>query len=488
MTIVTPTVGYKTSVALTISRNHQRLTGDGWGTLIQQTTANTQVFLINDGVIGTEIDHLKLKDTGTFNAAFRGRALIQVDINAGGTGNKSLRLHDLWLAAAAITGISGNTILDSEIYSNRFDADGGAFGEHGVYVSSGCKRVRIHHNQMFNVGTSNGEGITSNEGADNSVTDITVDHNRISYPSSAANQKQTRWIIDANTLIGTADSTQDGIDVFSAILTFSQITNNVAYGWQRNGLRTDAIQDSVIANNNFSGNGASGARLTGAARCLIQSNLFRDNDSGTVGASGDVSAGLRLNSANTNNIIMGNVMNVSNVSNYQKYGISMGVNQTGNYFLNNIVSSNRTADLDITGVTGNYWLQPTSTGAIKFGALSGATAGILGSGGAFIPIRNILAYAAPTTVDVSLGNEFDLTVTTNANFTISNPTNATDGQRITITVRNTSGAPMGTITWDTLYKLAAWTNPATGFSRSIDYKFDGTNWIEVSRTTVDVPN
>jgi hypothetical protein len=44
------------------------------------------------------------------------------------------------------------------------------------------------------------------------------------------------------------------------------------------------------------------------------------------------------------------------------------------------------------------------------------------------------------------------------------------------------------VTGDTLYKLADWISPAKAFSRSIDFRFNGTNWVEVARTPADVPN
>ena len=102
--------------------------------------------------------------------------------------------------------------------------------------------------------------------------------------------------------------------------------------------------------------------------------------------------------------------------------------------------------------------------------------------------RSAPTYGVTVSIDASLGNEFDVTATNGTAFTVANPTNATDGQRITITIRNTSGGALGVVTWDTLYKLAAWTSPATAFSRSIDFKYNGVNWVEVSRATVDVPN
>jgi hypothetical protein len=39
-----------------------------------------------------------------------------------------------------------------------------------------------------------------------------------------------------------------------------------------------------------------------------------------------------------------------------------------------------------------------------------------------------------------------------------------------------------------LYKLTTWTSPATGFSRSIKFIYDGTNWVESYRTAADIPN
>jgi hypothetical protein len=97
-------------------------------------------------------------------------------------------------------------------------------------------------------------------------------------------------------------------------------------------------------------------------------------------------------------------------------------------------------------------------------------------------------YGVSVAIDASLGNEYVVTATDGVAFTVANPTNATTGQRISIRIRNTSGGVLGAVTWDTLYKLAAWTSPATANSRAIDFQYDGTNWVEVSRTPADVPN
>ena len=73
--------------------------------------------------------------------------------------------------------------------------------------------------------------------------------------------------------------------------------------------------------------------------------------------------------------------------------------------------------------------------------------------------------------------------------TIATPTNPVDGQVMDVTVHNTSGGAI-TITWGAGYKIAGWTNPATGYNRSVHFAYD-TNfgyWYAISMSQVDVPN
>jgi hypothetical protein len=102
--------------------------------------------------------------------------------------------------------------------------------------------------------------------------------------------------------------------------------------------------------------------------------------------------------------------------------------------------------------------------------------------------RYDVAYSGSMTINAASGNEFDITASNGSAFTINAPTGMFDGQRITITLRNTSGGALGAATWNAVFKMSAWTNPATGFSRSIDFKYNGTNWVQVSQTGVDVAN
>jgi len=103
-----------------------------------------------------------------------------------------------------------------------------------------------------------------------------------------------------------------------------------------------------------------------------------------------------------------------------------------------------------------------------------------------------LTYGVTVATDLSLGNHFILTVTDTVAFTISNPTQKVAGKRVTYTIKNTSGGAMGAITWGTDFKMSAFTNPATGNSRSIDFVCQKVGaslfMVEVMKSAADVPN
>lgn len=65
--------------------------------------------------------------------------------------------------------------------------------------------------------------------------------------------------------------------------------------------------------------------------------------------------------------------------------------------------------------------------------------------------------------------------------------NAVNGMELVITIKNTTtAADMGATTWAAAYKMAAWTNPAKNFQKTIGFRFNGVNWVETSRSG-DVP-
>lgn len=111
--------------------------------------------------------------------------------------------------------------------------------------------------------------------------------------------------------------------------------------------------------------------------------------------------------------------------------------------------------------------------------------GLWGDGSSFL---TTLTYAASMDLDVRSSNHFIVTANTTSAFAFTEPTNMRYGQVIDITIRNTSGSALGTITWPTSFKYSTWTSPATGNSRTIGLRWNGTNWVEIHRTAADIPN
>jgi hypothetical protein len=173
-----------------------------------------------------------------------------------------------------------------------------------------------------------------------------------------------------------------------------------------------------------------------------------------------------------------------------------------------LLNTDSTCYLDIAG---DYW--NTSAGVnTKYldTTLTGGTGPVIGTGNLCIQYppnhpsvkrgidttyerlnsKSVVTYSNSMTPDSSAGRRFIITATNGTAFTINAPTNTPTGgeQHIVITIRNTSGGALGAATWNAVFKMSAWTQPANGFSRSIDFVYDGTNWVQVAQTGVDVPN
>lgn len=112
---------------------------------------------------------------------------------------------------------------------------------------------------------------------------------------------------------------------------------------------------------------------------------------------------------------------------------------------------------------------------------------VLGQGDLATTVATI-TYSASMTPDVPLGRTSVITATTGAAFTINAPGQPAMGGLIRLRIVNASGGALGVITWNAIYKRSAWTSPANGFHRTIEFQYDGTNWGETMTPTVDVPN
>jgi len=130
----------------------------------------------------------------------------------------------------------------------------------------------------------------------------------------------------------------------------------------------------------------------------------------------------------------------------------------------------------------------STTVANQFATLFGGLFTGAASGG----ILTTLTYGAAIALDASLGNEFVVTITDGVAFVLSNPTNpppSGQDQVIMVTFKNASGGAHGAGTFDTLYKTsAALAAIADTKNRTIAFRWDGTNWVEIWRTAADVSN
>lgn len=121
---------------------------------------------------------------------------------------------------------------------------------------------------------------------------------------------------------------------------------------------------------------------------------------------------------------------------------------------------------------------------IRVDNTSGVAMGGITSGGGFYANLAALTDAATVATDARTGWYFTLAAT--ASRTIGLPTNPRNGQRITYDILNSSGGAM-TTTWNGVFKLAgAWVDPANTKRRKITFTYDGTNWVEDSRTGIDI--
>jgi len=380
-TLYFPCGDYRTSSAITIAATDRvRITGAGSCAVIQNDTSNVGIFFVTAGADLLEIDHLKLVSTGTLSAL--GRGLIYLNPAGVSTPIKNASFHHLWLAGGSTSGISGNCLTDSIIEGNFFYNDGNAYGEHGLYLSNaGCvsTRVIITANYFWNTTAGNSAGISMRQLEYSTITSNTVvgwKYNLLPLTDTAGPSRNVRMA--HNLLIGAGT---DGINFFADggvdALTELAVVSNLITGAGRNGLRIEIVATRcTISENDIVSNGASGLYLYTTTNSHFAGNRIQDNDANSDGAGGSDSAGIYLAENNVGNTFTHNTVNVSNVSFYQKYGISIGSSgNTGNYFLTNIFADNRTAERDV-GSTTNYWLHVDTNGFWFVGRVDNALIGV----------------------------------------------------------------------------------------------------------------
>lgn len=227
----------------------------------------------------------------------------------------------------------------------------------------------------------------------------------------------------------------------------------------------------------------SNVRISGATAqgILLEATDVTINDVNINGAS--VSNAIQLLNGSAN-------VNINNAHIDGQFNIGIGSDTTSNVrIVNPIINGN---GVDSTWAV--YFANTATNCNVLLPEVAGTTTGVVGSDAGTSPITTPiprlvgLPYSPGISFDSSSGTDFSITATNGTAFSINNPSNPSTGQEITITIRNGSGTTLGTITWGTAYKMATWTSPANGFSRSIKFIYNGSVWVESSRTTVDIPN
>ena len=224
-----------------------------------------------------------------------------------------------------------------------------------------------------------------------------------------------------------------------------------------------------------------------------------------MAASGTASSGVRCLSSYASSNNRGNTISENGILVYSGSTLSYGILIDGTQeYYNRIVDNSlkaTTYDCRITSgtthlVEGNSFLGGgfSATTRNMFGTNFGtvlADPNVFLKRYAYTAVRQTVTYSASMTPDLAEANHFTIIATNATAFTVNLPTNyGTSSEQFTFTIRNTSGGALGVATWTTGYKMSAWTQPATGFARSITFAYNPatTYFEEVSRTTADVPN
>jgi hypothetical protein len=272
------------------------------------------------------------------------------------------------------------------------------------------------------------------------------------------------------------------------------IVNCIIYGVDT-GLYLNGSQNHQITGNQFDHITNVGVFIDGSAvaatNCNVTGNFFGMFGTGTTG--------IWCHNPSVASIPLGNRITANMISTYAGKTMTYGILVDGAEDRNHNISHNSvkatTYDCRVNAgvgiiVNANNWAGPGYYGAVAVNYQANAGTLISSPDTSILPfpyatIETTIAYSASMTLDCNLGNSFIITATNSTAFTINAPTNPTI-KRITITIR--AAAALGVATWDAAFKMTAWTQPASGNSRAIDFEYNGAAWIEKGRTAADIPN
>lgn len=244
------------------------------------------------------------------------------------------------------------------------------------------------------------------------------------------------------------------------------------------GLDTSATQFYAISTSSNTLTGVSRMFAGSAAtNCVFSNNIAYDcglDSSETRNA-------IEFINVSQNISIDGNLLNGA----YGSYSIFKNTGTLSNIsFTDNIVSGSSSGTAVVCGAM---------TGNVSNNSISGWSTSISSSNFANIQY-NFIGIQAPTygssvNINAVLGDTVLIEATNGSSFTINAPTNPYAGRKLTIVVLNNSGGSLGTITWNAIYKMNAFSNPANQYLQSItfDYISNLGYWYEINRTSTQIP-
>jgi len=117
-----------------------------------------------------------------------------------------------------------------------------------------------------------------------------------------------------------------------------------------------------------------------------------------------------------------------------------------------------------------------------------STATVIPDSGGRVRTNNVLGAGSTVAINAAV-TDYCVASATGATLTIGTPTNPSDNQILDVTVHNISGAASA-VTWSSAFKLAGWSNPATGFNRTARFRYDSNYafWYALSVSATDIPN
>jgi parallel beta-helix repeat protein len=460
--------------------------------------SNSHVVRIANGASNVEIRGLHLDGNKANNTGGHG-------IVSGGAGCWDIRIINNYVKNCAVSGIfcSGTDVYDIEIRGNSVEACSGD----GIIFSAGstCTRIIIEGNKTFGNGIAgiSGDNVSSKVRMDGNTSWLNNTHG-IGFLGVCTDSEIVNNLAYDN---GQGDPTADNITAYNSAIDNLLVANNVSRGGLNNGIHIGGnrvvvtgntvigatqygiailaknsggtvteMTDFVVANNIATSCGLSGFWLYKTSYGSVTGNVARSN-SGHGFAMDEVALTTISGNTASNNTQCGFKNEVASVANTYNSNIA-SFNGSHGFELKNVTVSN---------ISGNNCRSNTGYGIFGGGTASANT--IVGNSVRLNTAGDISAQPVNTRI---VNNDIGTARTIPSAATLTLPTNG-DYFYITGTTNITSIASSWTERRVTLQfadvlivtdggNLNMAGNFVTALRATISYIFDGTNWVETSRS------